>query len=144
MLINAALKKGMWFLMTNYIKFCLKMIQKHEKEYPDLPTDILVDIIDVTLNRAPALYFTREQVQNHQEFCIMCGKYCKYLDCKYFNGKTCYNHGVHYTFCKDYPLYDLEGNVALALDPKCNFAIKITEIVLDKEIKKNLDLLGVD
>lgn len=52
MLINAALKKGMWFLMTNYIKFCLKMIQKHEKEYPDLPTDILVDIIDVTLNRA--------------------------------------------------------------------------------------------
>ena len=71
MLINAALKKGMWFLMTNYIKFCLKMIQKHEKEYPDLPTDILVDIIDVTLNRAPALYFTREQVQNHQEFCIM-------------------------------------------------------------------------
>ena len=49
MLINAALKKGMWFLMTNYIKFCLKMIQKHEKEYPYLPTDILVDIIDVEL-----------------------------------------------------------------------------------------------
>ncbi len=120
------------------------MIQKFEKLYPDLPIDILVDIIDVTLNRAPGLFFTRNQVNDHPEFCIECGNCCKDLDCEYFNGKTCDDYGVRYAFCREFPLYDLNGDAALLLYPDCNFAIKLAEMVLDEEIKKNVNLLAVD
>ena len=39
--------------MINHIRFSLNMICRYEEKYPQLPTDILVDIIDVVLNRAP-------------------------------------------------------------------------------------------
>lgn len=53
--------------MINHIRFCLEMIKKFERRYPQIPTDILSDIVDVVLNRAPALYFSYDQVQEHQE-----------------------------------------------------------------------------
>ena len=52
--------------MINHIKFCLLMIQKYEKKYPQLPVDILVDIIDEVLLQAPDSYFTYE----HNKMCV--------------------------------------------------------------------------
>ena len=48
--------------MINHIKFSLLMIKKFEKKYPQIPIDILVDIIDVVLNCASDIYFDYGQV----------------------------------------------------------------------------------
>ena len=130
--------------MINHIKFCLQMITKYEKKYPQLPLDILVDIIDVTLNRASATSFTWEQVQEHPEFCKQCGACCRTLNCKYFNGKTCDEYATRFDACVEFPWYEINGETGLMLDPGCQFAVKLAEMVLEEKKEKNIELLEVD
>lgn len=130
--------------MINHVKFCLNMIQKYEKEYPQLPTDILVDIIDVVLNRAPDNYFTYDQIQENQEFCIKCGNCCKGLACEDFDGKICENYDSRFDACKEFPWYGINLESGLMLDCECNFANRMAEMVLSEEIQKNCDLLSID
>lgn len=130
--------------MINHIKFNLNMIKKFEKKYPQIPLDILVDIIDVVLNRAPDIYFNFEQVQNHPEFCIKCGTCCRNINCKDFNGRTCDDYNSRPHACKEFPYYDLVRHTGLMLDCECHFAIKLAEFVLDDEIQKNLDVFSLD
>lgn len=129
--------------MINHIKFCLTMILKYEKKYPTLPTDILVDIVDTVLNRAPDNYFTYEQVQDNPEFCRKCGACCRTLDCKYFNGVSCDEYETRYYACTEFPFYEINGETGLILDPTCSFAVKLAEKVLDREIQHNMELLDV-
>lgn len=130
--------------MINHMKFCLQMIIKYEKKYPQIPLDILVDIIDVVLNRAPDNYFTWEQVQEHPEFCKQCGACCRTLNCQYFNGKTCDEYATRFDACAEFPWYEINGETGLMLDPGCQFAIKLAEMALENEIQKNIELLEVD
>ena len=130
--------------MINDLKFNLNMIRKFEKKYPQIPLEILVDIIDVVLNRASNIYFNYELVQKHPEFCIKCGKCSETLDCKYFNGKTCDEYSSRFDSCKEYPAYDLVNETGLILECECNFSNSLAELVLDEELKKNLDLLSIN
>ena len=129
--------------MINHIKFSLNMIQKYEKKYPQLPVDILTDIIDTVLNQAPGIYFTYEQVQEHPEFCIKCGKCCETLNCQYFDNKICMGYDSRFEACKEFPWYEINKETGIMLDPDCHFANKLAEMVLDEEIEKNIDLLDI-
>lgn len=130
--------------MINNIKFNLNMIHEFEKRYPQMPLEILVDIIDVVLNRASDIYFNYGQVQEHPEFCRKCGKCCQTLNCEYFNGKTCDEYESRYDACKEYPSYDLVKETGLILDTDCHFASSLAKMVLDEEFQKNLELLSLD
>jgi len=130
--------------MINHIKFCQMMIHKYEKKYPDFPVDIIADIIDEVLNMAPDNYFTYEQVQKNPEFCKQCGACCRTLDCKYFNGRTCDEYATRYDACTEFPWYEINGETGLMLDPSCQFAVKLAEMVLDEKIQKEIDFLEVD
>lgn len=130
--------------MINDLKFNLNMIRKFEKKYPQIPLEILVDIIDVVLNRASNIYFNYELVQEHPEFCIKCGKCCETINCKYFNGKTCDEYNSRFDSCKEYPAYGLNNETGLILDCECNFSNCLAELVLDEELKKNLELISID
>lgn len=129
----------------NHLKFSKMFCDKyHNKYYPDLPDDIIADIVDTTLNRAPDNYFTWEQVQKHPEFCSKCGMCCATIDCNYFNGRTCEEYATRFDACVEFPFYDINGETGLILDPHCNFALKIAEMVLDEEFEKNIQLLEVE
>ena len=130
--------------MINSIKFNLNMIHLFEKRYPQMPLEISVDIIDVVLNRASNIYFSYEQVQEHQEFCAKCGKCCQTLDCEYYNGRTCDEYESRYDACKEYTSYELLNDTGLILDCDCHFANSLAEMVLDKEFQKNLKLLALE
>lgn len=127
--------------MINHVKFCKKMIDKYIKEYPELDSDIIADVVDVVLNRAPDSYFTWEQVQSYPEFCAKCGACCSTLDCQYFNGKTCDEYATRFDACVEFPFYDINNSTGLMLDPSCKFAIRLAELVLDVEMKRNAELL---
>ena len=127
--------------MINHIKFCLGMIHKYEKLYPQMPTEILVDIIDVVLNRAPDNYFTYEQVQEHSELCEMCGKCCEGLACADFNGRTCDGYGSRFDACKEFPWYDINNHTGLMLDCECPFARKLAERELNVDDLDNLNMM---
>ena len=128
--------------MLNYIKFCKDFCDKYYNKYPELPVDIIADIIDTTLNRAPDNFFTYEMVQNAPELCKQCGMCCSTIDCEFFNGKTCDEHATRPYACTEFPFYDINRETGLILDPGCQFAVKLAEIVLDKEFKKYIDLFG--
>ena len=128
----------------NHIRFSKMMIDKYYKLYPEMGIDIVADIVDVVLNRAPDNYFTWEQVQEHPEFCKQCGMCCSTLDCAYFNGKTCEEYATRYDACAEFPFYEINGETGLICDPGCQFAIKLAEKILDKEFEKNLNLFSVD
>lgn len=127
--------------MNNRIKFNLNMIKKYEEKYPQMPTDILVDIIDFVLNCAPGAYFNFELVQDHQEFCIKCGICCRNIGCSFFNGRTCHDYDSRYHSCKEFPYYEIMDDTGLILDCECHFANRLAEMVLDEEFQKNLDLI---
>lgn len=121
-------------------KFILKMINKFDGKY-NLPHDILVDVIVTVLNDAPDLYFTYDMVQEHPEFCRKCGSCCRQrdMDCEYFNGRTCDEYYTRKEYCAEFPYYEIDTNGVgrgLILDPGCNFALKLAEMVLDTELKK--------
>ena len=130
--------------MINHIRFSLNMIRRYEEKYPQIPTDILADIIDVVLNRAPDLYFTYEQVQEHPEFCIKCGKCCETLNCQYFDGRTCNPYDERFDACREYPFYEICNDTGLILDPECHFANRLAEMMLDIEFERNCELLSIE
>lgn len=130
--------------MINTIKFNLNMINEFERRYPQMPTDILADIIDTVLNRASSIYFDYDMVQEHQEFCAKCGNCCKGLNCEYFNGRTCDEYGSRFDACKEFPAYDILNETGLVLDCECQLANMLAKMILDEEFQKNLNLLALD
>lgn len=130
--------------MINQLRFCLKMIQKYEKIYPKMDIDLLVDIIDMTLNRTPENFFTWDQVQENPQFCKQCGACCRTIDCQYFNGKTCDEYATRFDACVEFPYYEINGESGLMLDASCNLATKLAEQVLDAEFSKQIELLELD
>lgn len=131
--------------MMNHLRFCKYFCDKyHKKYYPKLSDDIIADIVDTVLNLAPATYFTYDLVQEHPEFCRQCGACCSTIDCRFFNGKTCDEYATRPDACAEFPFYEIGRDAGLTLDPGCQLAMKLAEMVLDEEFKKNLELLGVD
>lgn len=129
----------------NHIRVCKHFCDKYYNEYyPRLSVDIIADIVDVTLNRAPDNYFTWQMVQENAEFCKQCGACCATINCKYFNGRTCDEYATRYDACVEFPFYEINDETGLILDYGCDFSMKLAEMVLDEEFKKNLELLEVD
>lgn len=120
------------------------MIDKYIKIYPDLSIGIIVDIIDEVLNRAPDSYFTWEQVQDHPQFCKKCGRCCATITCEFFNGKTCDEYATRYDACVEFPYYDINYKTGLILDPSCQYARKLAEMVLEKRLQEEVKMLTVD
>ena len=125
----------------NHLKFIKKMLDKYSLKYPQLEDDLIADIIDEVLMMAPDIYFTYDMVQKHSEMCKQCGECCKTIDCKYFNGKTCDEYESRFDVCAEFPYYEINGEEGLMLDPGCQFALKLAELQLEKEIKHNIELL---
>lgn len=124
----------------NQLKFIKKMIDKFEGKY-DLPTDVLTDVIVTVVKDAPEMYFTYEMVQEHPEFCKKCGACCRqrHEDCPYFNGRTCDEYVTRHRNCAEFPYYEIDTNGigrGLWLDPGCNFALKLAEMVIDVELRR--------
>ena len=127
--------------MINHLRFCKYFCDKyHNKYYPDISDDIIADIVDTVLNLAPGVYFTYEMVQEFPEFCKQCGMCCVTVDCAYFNGRTCDEYATRFDACTEFPWYEINGETGLILDPNCQFAINLAEMMLDKEFRKLTDL----
>ena len=73
----------------------------------------------------------------------MCGACCKSrsVPCEYFNGKTCDEWATRPEYCAEFPFYDIDGDTGLWLDPGCQFALKLADMVISDEIDKNIRLL---
>lgn len=127
----------------NHVKFVKKMCDKYIDKYKEqIPIGIILDIIETTLITVPDSYFSYDMVQEHPEFCKKCGLCCKTLNCKYFNGKTCDNYEARFHNCSEFPYYDIDNyefRQGLILDPSCNFAIKLAEMVLEKQFESYLE-----
>jgi hypothetical protein len=127
----------------NQLKFIKNFLDKYSKEYSDLPTDIIGDIIITVLIDAPESYFSYDMVQEHPEFCKKCGACCKQREqpCEYFNGRTCDDYYARWDVCAEFPYYEINGDEGLMLDPGCQFALKLAEMQIEKEIKREYDFL---
>ena len=92
---------------------------------------------------APGQYFTYDMVQEHPELCDKCGACCEQRGepCKYFNGRTCDDYGARFDVCAEFPFYEINGEEGLMLDPGCNFALRLAEMQIDKDIKREIDFL---
>ena len=131
--------------MINHLRFCKYFCDKYfDKYHAVLPVDMIADIVDMTLNRTPGVFFTYEMVQEFPEFCKQCGACCATLGCQYFNGKTCDEYATRFDACAEFPWYDIDGDTGLMLDPNCQFAMKLAEMVLDREFEKHIQLFEVD
>lgn len=128
----------------NHLKFIKKMLDKYSLKYPQLESDLIADIIDEVLMMAPDTYFTYELVQEHPEMCKQCGECCKTIDCKYFNGKTCDEYETRFDACTEWPYYEIGPDSGLSMDPGCQFAVKLAEMILDERFKYNIELLEID
>ena len=129
----------------NHLRFCKHFCDKyHDKYYPQLPDDMIADIVDTTLNRTPGVFFTYELVQEFPEYCRKCGACCSTLNCQYFNGRTCEEYATRFDACVEFPWYEINNETGLILDPACAFAVKLAEAALDKEIQYNMELLDID
>lgn len=129
----------------NSLKFVKIFLDKFTRKYPEVPIDIIADIIGTVLIEAPGYYFTYNLVQEHPEFCKKCGSCCKQRDqpCKYFNGKTCDEYESRFDVCAEFPFYEINGDEGLMLDAGCQFALKLAEMQIEKEIQKNIGILGL-
>lgn len=127
----------------NSLKFIKKNLDKFTNKYPELPQDIIADIIATVLLDAPGQYFTYDMVQEHPELCSKCGACCEQRGepCKYFNGRTCDDYGARFDVCAEFPFYEINGEEGLMLDPGCNFALKLAEIQIDKDIQREIKFL---
>lgn len=132
----------------NQLKFIKNMIERYRKRTAlnktNLNDDIIADIVVTVLKDAPEMYFTYDMVQEHPEFCKKCGACCRqrHEDCPYFNGRTCDEYPTRHNNCAEFPYYEIDTDDlgrGLWLDPGCNFAVKLAEMVLDEEIKKQED-----
>lgn len=130
--------------MINHLKFCKIMIDKYLQIYPEIPIDMVCDIVDTVLNIAPGVYFSWEQVQQYPELCKQCGMCCTTVGCNYFNGRTCDEYATRFSSCEEFPWYEINGDTGLILDPNCQFAMKLAEMVLDKEFDRHIQLFEVD
>ena len=127
----------------NQLKFIKFFADKYITEYPELPMDIIADIIITVLVDAPESYFSYDMVQEHPEFCKKCGACCKQRNepCEYFNGRTCDDYYARWDVCAEFPYYEINGEEGLMLDPGCQFALKLAEMQLNKEIKREYEFL---
>ena len=127
----------------NQLKFIKFFADKYITEYPELPMDIIADIIITVLVDAPESYFSYDLVQEHPEFCKKCGACCKQRNepCEYFNGRTCDDYYARWDVCAEFPYYEINGEEGLMLDPGCQFALKLAEMQLNKEIKREYEFL---
>jgi len=127
----------------NSLKFAKIFLDKFHREYPELPSDVIADIIGTVLFEVPDSYFDYNLVQDHSEFCDQCGSCCKQRDqpCRYFNGKTCDEYESRFDVCAEFPYYEINGEEGLMMDPGCKFAIRLAEMQLEKEMKHNIELL---
>ena len=124
--------------------FCKYFCDKyHDKYYPELPDDMIADIVDTTLNQTPGVFFTYEMVQEFPQFCRKCGMCCTTVGCQYFNGRTCDEYATRFDACAEFPWHDID-NGGLILDPNCQFAMKLAEMVLDREFDRHIKLFEVD
>lgn len=134
----------------NQLKFINFFLDKFSKKYSELPIDIVSDIIVTVLVDAPETYFSYDMVQEHPEFCKKCGACCSQatcaLDC--FNGRTCDDYYARPEECAEFPYYYINGEKGLFLDPGCQFALKLAEMQIEKDIKRfikeNLGDINVD
>lgn len=130
--------------MINHLRFCKYFCDKyHDKYYPELPDDMIADIVDTTLNQTPGVFFTYEMVQEFPQFCRKCGMCCTTVGCQYFNGRTCNEYATRFDACAEFPWHDVDDS-GLILDPNCQFAIKLAEMVLDREFDRHIKLFEVD
>ena len=130
--------------MINHLRFCKYFCDKyHDKYYPELPDDMIADIFDTTLNQTPGVFFTYEMVQEFPQFCRKCGMCCTTVGCQYFNGRTCDEYATRFDACAEFPWHDID-NGGLILDPNCQFAMKLAEMVLDREFDRHIKLFEVD
>lgn len=127
----------------NQLKFIKFFLDKYTKKYSDLPTDIISDIIVTVLIDAPESYFSYNMVQEHPEFCKKCGACCKQREqpCEYFNGRTCDDYYARWDVCAEFPYFEINGEEGLMLDPGCQFAIKLAEMQIEKEILRERKFL---
>lgn len=128
---------------VNSLKFIKIFLDKFTKEYSELPKDIIADIIVTILMDAPENYFSYNLVQEHPEFCKKCGACCSQatcpLDC--FNGRTCDEYSIRPDGCAEFPFFDINGEEGLMLDPGCQFALKLAEMQIEKDIKREIKFL---
>lgn len=127
----------------NQLKFIKFFLDKFFKKYSGLPTDIIADIIVTVLIDAPELYFSYDMVQEYPEFCKRCGSCCKQTrfrqggkPCEYFNGRTCDDYYARFDACAEFPYYEINGEAGLFLDPGCQFALKLAEMQIEKDIQR--------
>ena len=127
----------------NQLKFIQKMSDKFIGKNPELPVDIISDIIVTVLIDAPDSYFSYDMVQEHPEFCKKCGACCRQREqhCDYFNGRTCDDYYARWDACAEFPYYDINGDEGLMLDPGCAFALRLAEMQIKKEIEREKDFL---
>ena len=128
----------------NQLKFMKIFLDKYSQQYSDkLPTDVISDIVSTVLDEASGLYFSYDMVQEHPEFCKKCGSCCKQREqpCEFFNGRTCDDYYARWDVCAEFPYYKINDEEGLMLDPGCQFALKLAEMVLDKEMKRACDFL---
>lgn len=127
----------------NSLKFLKFFLDKFTKKYSQLPRDIIADIIITVLIDAPDKYFSYDLVQEHPEFCKKCGACCKQalcpLDC--FNGRTCDDYYGRPEECAEFPYHDIDGDQGLFLDPGCQFALKLAEMQIEKDINREIQFL---
>ena len=130
-------------MAINQLKFIKICSEKFIDKNPELPKIVLEDIIMTVLIDAPGMYFSYDMVQEHPEFCKKCGSCCKQREqpCEYFNGRTCDDYYARWDMCAEWPYYSINGEEGLMLDPGCQFALKLAEMQLEKEIAKNKKLL---
>ena len=127
----------------NQLKFIKIFLDKFLVKYSILPIDVIADIVITVLNDAPELYFSYDMVQEHPEFCKKCGACCKQTrlgrggkPCEYFNGRTCDDYYARFDACAEFPYYEIDGEAGLFLDPGCQFALKLAEMQIEKDIQR--------
>lgn len=115
------------------------------QKYPNLESSMIEDIVNQVLIDAPDYYFSLERVQENQDLCIMCGKCCEDIGfCEHFNGRTCDNYDERFEYCKRYPYDEILNESVLLWDIDCNYALKLAEMALDEEFRKNIELMEVE
>ena len=118
-------------------------LDKYTKKYPNLPADIVADIVLTICDEAPDSYFSYEMVQERSDLCAKCGACCRQRGdpCRYFNGRTCDDYGARFDVCAEFPFYTIDDKSGLWLDPGCKFALRLADIQIEKEIKRTIDFL---
>lgn len=124
-------------MTENHLKFCKYFLDKYSNKYPDWDIDIISEIIEEVLIKAPAVYFNYELIQDNQDLCKQCGMCCKSMNvqCEFFDGKYCTEHSTRPEHCKEFPLRDLYDEINLVLDYGCKFSLNLADKVLEKKFK---------